>query len=128
MFEQGFEVFENVLRDAECDLIIDTLDLNDSNRFCAGMRNLMSVPEIVEVAKDRRLIEICRDCTGKTMIPYKATLFNKTGKANWLVAWHQDTALPVQGLPDSDGWGPVSNKSGVSFAHAPTSALKNTLA
>ena len=128
MFEQGFAVFEDVLRDVECDSIIETLDLNGANRSRAGMRNLMSVPEVAKLAGHPKLIEICRRCTGQAMIPYKATLFNKTGKANWLVAWHQDTALPVEAVPKSDGWGAITSKSGVKFAHAPTSALKNILA
>jgi ectoine hydroxylase-related dioxygenase (phytanoyl-CoA dioxygenase family) len=128
MFELGFEVFENVLQESECDSIIEALDLNCSNRASAGLRNLMSASEIAEFAKDPRLIEIGRRCTGHRLIPYKATLFNKTGKANWLVAWHQDTALPVETAPESDGWGPVSIKSGVKFAHASTSVLRKILA
>jgi ectoine hydroxylase-related dioxygenase (phytanoyl-CoA dioxygenase family) len=62
------------------------------------------------------------------MLPYKATLFTKTGKANWLVAWHQDTALPVERLEKQDGWGAKSMKAGVLFAQAPASALSKILA
>ena len=88
----------------------------------------MSVPEVSRVAMDERLLAICRRASGIEMLPYKATLFNKTGKANWLVAWHQDTALPIECVPKSKDWGPLSRKSGITFAHTPTSALKRIIA
>ena len=28
--------------------------------------------------------------------PFRATLFDKSASANWLVVWHQDTALPMR--------------------------------
>lgn len=44
------------------------------------------------------------------------------------MAWHQDTALPVERVPAVDGWGPSSVKDGVTFIHAPTNALSKVLA
>jgi hypothetical protein len=32
---------------------------------------------------------------GGSAIPFRATLFEKTPGANWLIPWHQDTALPL---------------------------------
>ena len=128
IFDNCYRVFEGILTERECTTLIETLGLNDFNAECAGLRNLMSVPEVVSLARDERLTEICRVVTGNDLIPYKATLFNKTGKANWLVPWHQDTALPVETVPDSPEWGQASVKAGLTFAHAPTSALRNILA
>jgi len=88
----------------------------------------MSIDEIAEVARDRRLLDIGRELTGNELVPYKATLFEKTGKANWLVAFHQDTALPVESEPTVNGWGPTTLKCGVRFSHAPTAALVRILA
>lgn len=88
----------------------------------------MSVPLIRELANDKRLITILEECTGKTLIPFKATLFEKTGKSNWLVAFHQDTALPVEKFIELNGWGPMSVKEGIIFAHAPTRALAKIIA
>ncbi len=42
--------------------------------------------------------------------------------------WHQDTALPIRERRETDGWGPWSVKEGVTYAHAPASALSNVLA
>ncbi|MGH9711006.1 MAG: phytanoyl-CoA dioxygenase family protein, partial [Candidatus Acidiferrales bacterium] len=60
--------------------------------------------------------------------PFHATLFDKSPKANWLVAWHQDTALPIRDRQDTSGWGPWSVKEGVIYAHAPALALSRVLA
>jgi ectoine hydroxylase-related dioxygenase (phytanoyl-CoA dioxygenase family) len=61
-------------------------------------------------------------------VPYRATLFEKSGRANWLVVWHQDTALPLASRIESDEWGPWSTKSGVLYAHAPAWALERIVA
>jgi len=55
-------------------------------------------------------------------------LFDKSALANWLVVWHQDTALPLQTRRETPGWGPWSVKEGVIYAHAPASALSQILA
>jgi len=47
---------------------------------------------------------------------------------NWLVPWHQDTALPLEERRDAPGWGPWSVKSGITYAHAPARALARVVA
>jgi ectoine hydroxylase-related dioxygenase (phytanoyl-CoA dioxygenase family) len=61
-------------------------------------------------------------------LPFRATLFDKSAMANWLVVWHQDTALPLESRIDSAEWGPWSLKAGVLYAHAPAWALSRVLA
>jgi ectoine hydroxylase-related dioxygenase (phytanoyl-CoA dioxygenase family) len=65
---------------------------------------------------------------GEQAFPYRATVFEKTAASNWLVVWHQDTALPLCKRMDVSGWGPWSVKDGVTYAHAPASALARVLA
>jgi ectoine hydroxylase-related dioxygenase (phytanoyl-CoA dioxygenase family) len=65
---------------------------------------------------------------GAEAFPFRATLFDKSPSANWLVVWHQDTALPLQERRKITGWGPWSVKDGVVYAHAPDSALSQVLA
>jgi len=48
--------------------------------------------------------------------------------SNWLVGWHQDTALPLTAKREFPGWGPWSAKDGVDYAHAPAEALEQVLA
>jgi len=55
-------------------------------------------------------------------------MFDKSLSANWLVTWHQDTALPIRERCDAAGWGPWSMKGDVLHAIAPTSALEQIVA
>ena len=57
-----------------------------------------------------------------------ATLFEKSRGTNWLIPWHQDTALPFVRRFDGEGWGPWSEKAGVAYAHAPAWALSRVIA
>lgn len=125
--DKGYWVAENVFSTEECDELLSLFDKIEK-RGKAGARNLMTYPFVSVVANDRRLLAICKELTSKELIPYKATLFEKTGKANWLVTFHQDTALPVSGRITEEGWGPESIKEGVRFTHAPTWALSKILA
>ncbi|HWZ79653.1 MAG TPA: phytanoyl-CoA dioxygenase family protein [Candidatus Sulfotelmatobacter sp.] len=65
---------------------------------------------------------------GADAIPFRATLFEKTLAANWLVVWHQDTALPLRERQELQGWGPWSVKEGINYAHAPSTTLSQVLA
>jgi ectoine hydroxylase-related dioxygenase (phytanoyl-CoA dioxygenase family) len=122
----GFRIIQNVISPAECDSLIDALA--DAKRSRAGARHLMKHEAVARVAADRRLLSIAANALGKAAVPFRATLFEKSGKANWLVAWHQDTALPVESASDAPGWGPWSEKEGVWYAHAPAWALSRVLA
>lgn len=128
-FEQsGYSIIGSVLTPDECDQVITHLTNNFPKRTKAGIRNLMTDSVVRSVAHDPRLIGITESIFGKPLVPFKATLFEKTAKANWLVAWHQDTALPLEKRVEGDGWGPSSLKEDVTFVHAPTWAVSKILA
>jgi ectoine hydroxylase-related dioxygenase (phytanoyl-CoA dioxygenase family) len=74
------------------------------------------------------MIRIARSVLGTEPIVFRATLFDKSSVANWLVSWHQDRVLRVRERRDMPGWGPWSLKSGVIHACAPTSALASVVA
>ncbi len=80
------------------------------------------------LAQDARLLAMARSVLGLEAVPYRATLFDKSPESNWLVVWHQDTALPLRARCEALGWGPWSVKAGVIYAHAPTEALSRVLA
>lgn len=128
MINPGYWIEENILTHSECDRVLRLLSERKISRSRAGARNLMAIPEIIALAEDRRFLEIGEKIVGKKLVPYKATLFEKTGKANWLVKFHQDTALPLENDTNLGGWGPSSKKEGITFVHAPTSALSQILA
>jgi len=128
MFEKGFCIEEGVFSADECDGILSALANSNGSRSRAGVRNLMSSPIIAAVAYDDRLIGLTERISRSRLVPFKATLFEKTGKANWLVSWHQDTALPLERYTSSKEWGPSSVKQGINFVHAPTWALAKIIA
>lgn len=123
----GYAVRENVFSKDECDTLLTEL-ARDVDLDRAGVRNLMGLASVTRIANDARLLGLAQELTEIQLIPFKAILFNKTGKANWLVAWHQDTALPIESDIATDGWGPSSIKDGVVFSHAPTDVLNKILA
>jgi hypothetical protein len=88
----------------------------------------MSQPEVRRVASDPRMLRIASFALGAEALPYRATLFAKSGAANWSVVWHQDTALPLQSRFNLPEWGPWSQKAGVIYAHAPSWALSRIVA
>lgn len=128
MIPAGFQIIENVLSSRECEALLAQLRDGSLIRSRAGVRELMKCEAVSELASDPRLIQITQRVFGRPLIPYKATLFEKTGKANWLVAWHQDTALPVERFSPREGWSAPSRKAGTLFAQAPASALEKIVA
>ena len=78
--------------------------------------------------RNKRLLEVVRGVLGSRAVPFRATLFDKSSHSNWLVVWHQDTALPLRERHEAPGWGPWSVKDGVIYAHAPATALGQVLA
>jgi ectoine hydroxylase-related dioxygenase (phytanoyl-CoA dioxygenase family) len=97
-------------------------------RSRAGVRHAMKNVTVARVARDERMMRIAQAILGERTIPFRATLFEKLPTSNWLVAWHQDTALPLTERKDCSGWGPWSLKDGVIYAHAPAAALEQVLA
>ncbi len=73
-------------------------------------------------------MDIARATLGREAFPFRATLFDKSQTANWLVVWHQDTALPLRTRHELPGWGPWSVKGGIEYAHAPALVLSQVLA
>lgn len=88
----------------------------------------MANKEIATLARDPRLLRIACELLGDDAFPFRATLFDKSPDANWLVVWHQDTALPLCGRKETPGWGPWSVKNGIAYAHAPAQALDRIIA
>lgn len=125
---QGFAIVEAVLAGTEVAELARTLETSDLDRSRAGARHLMNHPAVSVVVADPRMVAIAGRFLGETAIPYKATLFDKSPARNWLVAWHQDTAVPLCERREIPGWGPWSTKAGVTYALAPASALAQVVA
>jgi hypothetical protein len=127
VLDPGYGVFEGVFSFAELTPITAALDGCLATRSRAGARHLLALPEVRDLTEDPRLVRLAEAFVGNAR-PFRATLFDKSSSSNWLVVWHQDTALPMQARVDAEGWGPWSTKAGVHYAHAPAAALTSVVA
>jgi ectoine hydroxylase-related dioxygenase (phytanoyl-CoA dioxygenase family) len=126
--EHGFAIIPSVLADPDISKLEQAFASADVRRSKAGVRHALKHSPVAEMAHDERLLEIARRVLGTGAVPFRATLFDKSPNSNWLVVWHQDTALPLCERHETPGWGPWSVKDGVIYAHAPTAALARVLA
>jgi ectoine hydroxylase-related dioxygenase (phytanoyl-CoA dioxygenase family) len=126
--ENGYAIIPGILKPMEVGSVLEVFSRAELPRSRAGLRHAMKLPAVASVAQDPRLMEVARAALGADPFPFRATLFDKSPNANWLVVWHQDTALPLQERHEIPGWGPWSVKDGVNYAHAPASALSQVLA
>ena len=124
----GFAVIARVLGYREMHTLKGDMDETPLHRSRAGARHMLGNASVAALASDPRLLEIARKVLGAEARPFRATLFDKSPTSNWLVVWHQDTALPLLERHEVLGWGPWSVKEGVIYAHAPATALQQILA
>lgn len=126
--KNGFAVMPELLSEQETTGILHDLKDATLRRSKAGVRHAMDSTGIARFSHASELLSIAQSVLGDTAFPFRATLFDKSAFANWLMVWHQDTALPIQERRDMPGWGPWSLKEGVTYAHAPADALSQVLA
>lgn len=124
----GFAIVAAVLDRSDVTNLAAALETDDVDRSRAGARHLMRHPAVARVAHGPRMLALASRFLGPSAIPFRATLFDKSPDNNWLVVWHQDTALPLKERRDVRGWGPWSIKAGISYAHAPAAALSRVVA
>lgn len=128
VFNDGYAILPQVLTCEEIDHLLSDLEGSAAQHSRAGVRHLMSDPAVEKLAKDHRMVGLAHCVLGDDAFPFKATLFDKSRDANWLITWHQDTALPLREKQETPGWGPWSTKEGIFYAHAPASALEKVVA
>ncbi len=126
--EHGLAVVPEVLAQGEIASLLEDLTQVTLRRSRAGVRHALKYAAVAALARDSRLLAIAQEILGSEAFPFRATLLDKSPDANWLVVWHQDTALPLRERREAPGWGPWSVKDGVIYAHASASALCQVLA
>lgn len=124
----GFAIVPAVLPSLAVDQIVKEISAAAPHRSRAGIRHALNLNAVSELARQPNVIELARGVLGPAAFPFRATLFDKSFTSNWLVVWHQDTALPLRERSEVPGWGPWSVKDRVLYAHAPAAALSQVLA
>jgi hypothetical protein len=128
MTELGYSIHPGIFSRPRMLDALAALDEAQLARTKAGARQILSVPNVRALANDEALLAIARGYIGPEAFPFRATLFDKSLSANWLVTWHQDRALPIRERREVAGWGPWTEKGGVLHAIAPPTALDQVVA
>ncbi len=124
----GWGVEASVFSTVEVDIFLASFCVAPNPKGRAGTRHLMSNRAVNELANDRRLVRIAQEALGRRAVPFRATLFAKSGASNWLIPWHQDTALPLETTFEDAELTAWSQKEGIRYAHAPAWALSRVVA
>lgn len=128
METEGFAILPDLFAPQFLDRITHEIDRPPSLRSRAGIRHAMRLGPVAELARDPRLMEVASAILGPEAFPFRATVFDKSPRANWLVAWHQDTVLPIRERKAAEGWNSWSIKDGIHYARAPAAVLSRILA
>ncbi len=125
---KGYAVIPGVISASEIARLLLELAHSSLSRSRAGLRHALRDEAVAAFVGQPNLVTLAAEILGADAIPFRATLFDKSPSSNWLVAWHQDTALPIQHRKDVSGWGSWSVKDSVTYAHAPAAALEKIVA
>jgi ectoine hydroxylase-related dioxygenase (phytanoyl-CoA dioxygenase family) len=126
--QSGFAILPKIFAPADLNILLREIEISSARASRAGIRHAMALPLVATFSQKPELLDLARAILGSQAFPFRATLFNKSPRSNWLVVWHQDTALPLRTRLQAQGWGPWSVKEGIDYAHAPASALSQVLA
>lgn len=126
--KHGFATLPNLFGDECTRRILTEIDQSCATRSRAGIRHALGLPPVAQLANSKPLLTLAQEVLGALAFPFRATLFDKSQAANWLVVWHQDTALPLRKRLEVSGWGAWSLKEGFDYAHAPANVLSQVLA
>ena len=94
----------------------------------AGTRGMLNHPVGQELAHDPAVVALAEEVLGRSVIPVRAILFDKSPAANWTLGMHQDTKIAVRErreLPGYDAW---SEKEGEIHCRPPERILRGMVA
>ena len=94
----------------------------------AGVRGIVhKSPDVLAFASSPAVRSLVETVLGKGARLIRSIIFNKTPKANWLVAWHQDLSIAVEGKVELPGFSAWSNKAGVCHVQPPLIILESMI-
>lgn len=122
----GFAIIPGALEQDDLALLERLFPPSSSDR--GGLRNLLDVPAVAELAESEAIRSLVDPILGREAFPVRGILFDKTPAANWKVSWHQDLTIAVKHRSDAPGYGPWSEKAGVIHVQPPVAVLERMLA
>lgn len=128
LHRDGFAIVPSRFDVATLDRIACAAEGLPTTRHGAGARNLLDCDVIRDLALNPGITSLVEQILGRGCFAVRALWFDKTSKANWTVAWHQDLTIAVQQRRDAPGFGPWTTKAGVQHVQPPVSILQDMLA
>ena len=129
----GYAIVPAVLDDDSVDRVIAALDAAQGagvrrRGSVYAIRNLPeAVPAVGALAHSAAVRVLVEPILGPGAFAVRGILFDKTPDANWNVVWHQDLSIAVQERRDVPGFGPWSEKAGVTHVQPPAALLERML-
>jgi hypothetical protein len=127
----GFSILPGVFGKEEIQVLVDCVSKIDgengirSRGGVYAIRNLLHLsPVIRDLACSAKVRSLAEGILQGSALAVRATLFDKTAGANWLVPWHQDLTVCVETRLDVPGYGPWTRKAGVWHVQPPVSILE----
>jgi ectoine hydroxylase-related dioxygenase (phytanoyl-CoA dioxygenase family) len=122
----GYSIHAGVVPPALCEPLAAVFAAATVGRAgCRGGLQFAAVRELAASANVRALVE---PVLGGDAFVFRATLFDKTPAANWLVAWHQDRVVPVRERRAAAGFTRWSRKDGGWYVEPPAAVSRQLLA
>jgi ectoine hydroxylase-related dioxygenase (phytanoyl-CoA dioxygenase family) len=132
---RGFVVIPDALPSS---VVAHLLSQMESNANCSSgsgdaegpyaIRNVAELmPEIRDVANGLAVRSLVHPILGTEAFLVRSLFFDKTGRANWKVPWHQDRSIAVQRRIEVGGFGPWSLKGGIIHVEPPVAILEEML-
>jgi hypothetical protein len=124
--EHGFAIVPAVVDRSDCATLARQAEGLATD--AAGTRRLLAQPWCAALAARLREHPILREMLPPHAVAVQCTFFTKSAETNWLVAVHQDLAIPVAERvesPELRGW---SEKEGEVFVQAPAGVLESLVA
>jgi hypothetical protein len=122
----GYALADLVLTESQCAHIASSLPATGGGQ--GGVRNLIGHPTVMSLLTHAWIGKYLWSEIGRDLVAVKATLFDKSGEANWRVQWHQDRTIAVKERLDVAGYGPWSTKAGALHVDAPDQVLAQMVA
>ena len=122
--EDGFAILPTLLSDAE----LAHVDAALASRAAAGSRELLREDWCAGLARRVQADARVAATLPGSHVAVQCTAFEKSTARNWLVAVHQDAAIPVAERVEHPGCGGWSNKDGTWFVQPPADVLAQLVA
>lgn len=135
VIEQGFCTTEGVYSSEEITGIIDIIEgatpsganYRKSEGLFAIRGLLQELPELCSRLWTIGLRRLIEELGGEGYFCTKAIFLDKLAQSNWVVAWHQDVMISVEGRAEVEGFGPWASKNGWTTVQPTADVLENTL-